>query len=487
VKRSLSLLLIAASATAALGDWPGWRGDGTGVAVGKSFPMEWSASRNIRWKSEVPGFGWSCPVVANGRVFVTAADFTEQKAPVAKGPPSGVAAPEAVIRRVVLCYDAATGKMLWEQTAAERKPGHGNHPSNTWATETPVTDGERVYAYFGNVGIFCYDFTGKPAWSRDLGDYKTFGNWGTSASPALDDGRIFIVCDNEEQSFVVALDAKTGRELWRERRDERSTWSTPIVWRNTQRTELVVMGSRYIRGYDPATGRELWRLASENSMVGRGGGGPPPPGGRTRPPGAAESASQDSKSTPPSPVGRGRSGGGGKGGSGGCKASPVAGPEMLYCGMSTKKSSGDLGPMWAVRAGALGDISLRDGQTSNKDVAWFRDNAGSHFTSPLLWKGLLYCFPAHAGEPLSCFDAKTGATIYQEPLPGHRGFMASPVAGEGGILCTDLAGTSYLVETGKQFKILARNELAELTESSPALSDGAIFLRTVRHLYCIGR
>ena len=176
MKHFLPGLLIATSAIAATGEWPGWRGDGTGVSPEKGFPLEWSATKNVRWSVPVPGFGWSNPVVARGKVFLTTAIFEGQKAPLQKGPPSGEEPPQATIKRIVLCFDAATGKTLWQRPVAEAQPAHGNHPSNTWATETPATDGERVFFVFGNVGVFCFDLDGKALWQHPLESHKMFGN-----------------------------------------------------------------------------------------------------------------------------------------------------------------------------------------------------------------------------------------------------------------------------------------------------------------------
>lgn len=479
-------LLFAASAIAAPGDWPGWRGDGTGVSAEKGFPLEWSATKNVRWNVPVPGFGWSNPVVARGKVFLTTAIFEGQKAPLQKGPPSGEEPPQATIKRIVLCCDAATGKTLWQRTVAEAQPAHGNHPSNTWATETPVTDGGRVFFVFGNVGVFCFDLDGKALWQHPLESHKVFGNWGTASSPVLDGDRLFLVCDNNEASYLLALDTKTGKQVWREKREERSTWSTPLVWRNAKRTELVVMGSSYIRSYEPATGRELWRLVSENGTE-RGGG--PPTSSRGRPPGG-NAAAPTANAAPPSPGGAGKGGpgaGGGKAKSGGCKASPTATPEMLYVGMSTRKSEGELGPMWAIRPGATGDISLRDGQTSSKDIAWFRDDAGSHFTSPLVYAGCVYCFPGHDGYPLTVFDAATGAKLYEKELGRRRACMGSPCGFEGKVMCADSGGTAFVIEAGRDFKLLETNALEGMTWSTPSLAGGHIFVRTADRLFCIGK
>jgi outer membrane protein assembly factor BamB len=477
---ALGPLSVAASAP-----WPAWRGDGSGHASGSDFPTEWSDTKNIRWRTAVEGYGWSCPVIAGNRIFLTTAIAEKQKAPLRKGPGGGEPAPDTVYRWEVHCYDRTTGKLLWKQKAAEHKPRSGNHLSNTFASETPVTDGERVYAYIGQVGVFCYDLDGKLLWSHDLGAYRTQGNWGTSSSPALEGNRLFVLCDNAERSFLVAFDTKTGKELWRVNRNEGTTWSSPIIWRNTARTELVVMGSGYNRGYDLATGAELWRCASERSIGGGGGGpgGPPPAGGKSKgPPGkngvpAAAVGEPKGKGAPPA-----RSG---KTGSGGCKASPVATREMLYVGMSPKITATELGPLWAIKPGASGDISLKPGETSNAFVAWFRMDAGPHFTSSVVVEGLIYTFPPHDRGVLSCFDARTGATVYEAPLPGASAFKASPVAFGGKLFATDEGGTTFVIQAGRTFKLLAKNPLDAMTWSSPALADGAIYLRTVSHLLCI--
>jgi outer membrane protein assembly factor BamB len=464
----ITLLLVAAIPLAQATDWRGWRGDGTGVSTEKNLPIQWSADQHVRWRVSVPGYGWSCPVVAGNRIFLTTAVCAQQEPPPPKGPGGGAPAPDKLYRWEVHCLDSATGHTLWKQVAAEHKPHTGNHVCNTYASETPVTDGERVYAYFGMCGVFCFDLNGKPLWNRDLGAYRTFANWGSSSSPALDGERLFVQCDNEQQSFLVALDKKTGNEMWRVAREERSTWSTPILWRNRVCTELVCMGSNFNRAYDPATGRELWRCASERSL---GGGGPPPP-----PPGRDTSGS---KAAP--------GGGGGKSASGGCKASPVADSELLYLGMSSKAHGQELGPMWAIKADATGDISLRAGQATNAHVAWFRSDAGPHFTSAVLHADRLYIFPPHAGGVLSCFDAGTGATVFEASLAGANGFKASPCVFDGKIICTDESGTTFVVEAGPKFKLLAKNPLGEMTWSSPALSGGALFIRTVHSLFCIER
>jgi outer membrane protein assembly factor BamB len=354
--------------------------------------------------------------------------------------------PEAVYRWEVHCLSAADGKVLWKQTAAEHKPATPISPSNTYATETPVTDGERVYAYFGMTGVFCYDLAGNLLWKADLGFYRTAFGHGSASSPALDGGRLFIQCDNDEKSFLVALDARTGKELWRTPRTERTGWSTPLVWKNSKRTEVVCVGSPRVRSYDPATGKQLWELGGMTGQV---------------------------------------------------KASPAAGADLLYVGSpggfggawgGPPGGGGEGGsaggkPLFAVKAGASGDISLKGGEDANEGVAWHLPQAGPGTASPLLYEGHLYVL--EDGGLLSCLDARSGKRLYRERVPGARGFTSSPWAYGGKVFCLDDAGTTHVLRAGEAFKVLGANKLGEMCWSSPAAGAGALLLRTVDHLYCI--
>jgi outer membrane protein assembly factor BamB len=428
-------------------EWPQFRGpDGSGVSVETNLPATWGPNVNVAWKTRIPGYGWSCPVVWGNWVFLTTAVSDNQRRP-GGGGGGGEPPPDVVFRWEVHCLDRATGKTLWHQVAVERKPTIGTHLSNTYASETPVTDGERVYAYFGMIGLFCYDLSGKLVWSKDLGAYPMQGNWGTSSSPVLDGDGLFVQCDNQQHSFLVALDTKTGKELWRANRSEGSTWSTPVVWRNTVRTEVVLMGNRHVRSYDPATGAVLWELSTAE--------------------GAARGVPRGVKAA-----------------AGGCKSTPVATREMIYLGMATRVPGQQLGPMWAVKAGARGDITPSAGENVGAFVAWFRTDAGPHFASAVVYDGLLYVFDPHDGV-LRCLDAGTGTDVYQEKLPGAHDFKSSPWV-QGGTVCgTDVSGTTFVVKAGPHFELLARNDLNEMCWSSPAPAGGALFLRGVEHLYCI--
>jgi outer membrane protein assembly factor BamB len=348
----------------------------------------------------------------------------------------GSAVPTATYRWEVYCLDRSTGKVLWKQLALEGRPRIPKQASNTYATETPVTDGERLYAYFGMHGLFCYDLSGKLLWKKDLGAYPTDAGYGTASSPALDGNRLFLQIDNEEKSFLVALDGKTGDELWRAARDERTNYSSPVVWKNKVRTELVTAGGNKVRSYDPVSGKVLWELG----------------------------------------VGGGR-----------CPASPVGDDDRLYVGGGAGFGRGgpaDGGGLFAVRAGASGDLTLKRGETSNAGVDWSLPRASVEGPSPLTYKGQLYVLSQRSGF-LTCYDARTGKQLYRERLPNARGFWASPCAGDAKVFCLDTGGTTYVVQAGPEFKLLVQNRIEDEFWASPAVAGGSLILRGVDNVYCL--
>ncbi|HTU93702.1 MAG TPA: PQQ-binding-like beta-propeller repeat protein [Gemmataceae bacterium] len=514
-------------------DWPQFRGPGGSATAPKTqLPDKWGADKNIAWKAKLPGYGWSSPIVWGDKVFLTTAVSDKQRKPAAGfggrgenggGPPGGrrpgaggpgmfpgfappaqvmpdflqgmlqltdeqkkqiadlqkeadgkldkilndeqkkqlkdmrarsrgpgfgrmQKPPDAIYKLEVYCLDRGSGKVLWKQLAYEGKPRIPTQPSNTYATETPITDGQRLYAYFGMHGVYCYDLGGNLLWKKDLGSYPMALGFGTGSSPALADGRLFIQCDNEQKSFLAALDAATGAELWRVPRPERTGYSTPFVWKNKARTEVVCLGGSRVRSYDPATGKQLWELGG---MAGQAKASP--------------AASEELLYVG---TGGGPGGGGGRGGPGG--------------GFG---SSGNR-PLFAVKAGASGDISLKKGAASNDGIAWYQAKAGPQTASLLLYNEQLYILDEHGGF-LSCYDAKTGEQKYKERLPGARGFTSSPWAADGKVFCLDDAGTTYIVQAGPAFKIVGKNTVEEMCWSSPAVAGHALFLRGVDHLFCI--
>jgi outer membrane protein assembly factor BamB len=367
----------------------------------------------------------------------------------------GGSPPNAIYRWEVLCLDRATGSVLWRELALEGKPRIPTHGSNTYASETPVTDGERVYAYFGMHGLFCFSADGKLVWKKDLGSFPMQMGWGSSSSPVLDSDRLFLQIDNEEKSFLVSLDKKTGNEVWRVDRAERTNWGSPIVWKNKVRSELVTSGSQKIRSYDPATGKLLWELSS---------------GGQ-------------------------------------CNATPVGDADLLYVGCETRGFGGEPGEpggaggrgggrggfgggggapggLFAVRAGASGDITLKEGETSNSGVAWSVPRSGPEKSSPLVYQGHVYIL-RQGGGIVTCYDAKTGKQVYRERIPNAGAFWASPWGSDGKIFCLDGDGTTHVLQAGAIFKVLGKNPREEMTWATPAIAGGAIFVRGVDHLYSI--
>jgi outer membrane protein assembly factor BamB len=342
--------------------------------------------------------------------------------------------PNKIYHWQVVCLDRNTGKVLWSQQALEGKPRIPIQQSNTYASETPVSDGQRVYAYFGMHGLYCFDFDGKQLWKKDFGAYPTVMGQGPASSPVLDGERLYLQIDNEEKSFLVAVNAETGDELWRVPRDERTNHSSPVVWKNKDRSELVTSGSHKVRSYDPATGKVLWELEI---------------GGR-------------------------------------CYSSPVGDADMLYVGSESGMgmNGGGGGGLYAVKAGASGDITLKEHETSNAGVAWSTSRGGPEKASPLIYQGHLYVLRTNGGV-LTCYDKTTGKQIYRQRIPGAAAFWTSPWAAEGKIFCLDDAGTTHVLDAGPEFKVLGTNKLNELFWASAAVADGSIYLRGVDNLYCI--
>jgi outer membrane protein assembly factor BamB len=313
-------------------------------------------------------------------------------------------------------------------------------------------------------GLFCYDMAGKLLWQKDLGSYPMVMGWGTSSSPALDDERVFVQCDNEQESFLVALDKRAGDERWRVKRNDHSSWSTPLVWHNRLRTEVVTLGSPMLRSYDPATGKQLW----ESNI----GGGQP-----------SSTPVADAEMLYAGLGGRGMPGGGG-GGRGRMRPGPAEDEPASGGRAFGGGGAGGGGALYAIRAGAEGDISLKSGEKSNSGVAWVASHAAPEMSSPLAYQGYVYTFSRNGGIAI-CLDAKTGQEMYKQRIPNAKSFWASPWANDGRIYVLDDGGTTHILAAGPEFKILGANTIAEMFWASPAAADDAIYLRSVENLYCI--
>ncbi len=456
-----AIILGGLTTTASADDWLQFRGNGTGVSNEKGLPTTWSTDKNILWKAKASGRGWASPIVYGDKVIVVAAasDRDEAPRPMGKGGfgggGGGGTPPNVDFKWTITCLDRTTGKDLWKQTALEAKPKIATHRDNTYASETPITDGERIYVYFGMTGLFCYDMDGKQLWKKDLGAFRMQANWGASSSPVLDGDRLFLQIDNEEKSFLVALDKKTGNELWKKDRSERTVWSSPIIWKNKGRTELVTVGQT-MRSYDPATGKILWEL---NLGSGR----------------ASASPVADEERLYFGLGGGGGGFGGGKGGFGPPKeGAPGGGGRM-----------GGGGPLFAVKAGASGDITPKMGETTSAGVLWAQPKAGAEMSSPLVYEGHVYVFERNGGL-VNCYDAKTGKPAYsKERLDGAKAFWASPWAYDGKVFCTDDAGTTFVLKAGPKFELIGKNSIKDQFWASPAIAGGTLILRGVNSVYAI--
>ncbi|HVK07977.1 MAG TPA: PQQ-binding-like beta-propeller repeat protein [Gemmataceae bacterium] len=440
VAKAVAATAEARGTVAAPMDWPQFRGpNATGVADGQHPPTTWDvkAGTNVQWKTPIPGLGHSCPVVWGDRVFLTTAISSGDPDPkIRTGNYGAVDSVNDVSRHTwqVLCLDRETGKVLWTRTAHEGVPKIKRHLKGSQANCTPATDGTRVVVCFGSEGLYCYDFAGKLLWQRDLSTIDSnFAidreyEWGFGSSPIIHDGVAIVQFDLSRDSFLAAYSLEDGSRVWATPRDEIPSWSTPTVWKNSVRTEIVTNASQFARGYDPATGKELWRLAKK------------------------------SEATIPAPV--------------------PAGDRVFI-------SSGNrpIQPIIAVKPGAAGDVSLKDGQTKSDAVAWATMRGGPYMPTPIVYGPHLYVC-SNAGI-LTCYEAATGKQVYRERI-GGTSYTASPVAADGRLYFVSEQGEVRVVKAGEKFELLAVNDMGDVCMAVPAISRGALFVRTQHALYALG-
>ena len=423
-------------------NWSQFRGSKrTGVVPDDpQLPETWSATNNIAWRTAIPGRGWSSPIVWGDRVFLTSVISDEEYEDPKPGlwlPESGAYVegkpPPGLHSWMVFCLDLGSGQLLWQGTAHAGPAPSSIHPKNSFASATPATDGERIFALFGNLGLFAYDYDGILVWSRELEPRSDRGHVGTGSSPTLLDDQLLVLHDNDDESYLVSFDTATGIENWRVARDEGSGFSTPVVWRNDLRTEIITVGQNKVRSYDPL-GNLLWFFSGRMTEV-----------------------------TIPT---------------------PVPGDGTVYV------SSGYVGdnhrPVYAVLPGAEGDISLRPNQRVNEYIRWYQPRVASYNPSPLLYRGIYYTL--HDRGFFTAHDARTGQTIYDRVrIETGATFTASPWAYNGKIFALSEHGDTYVIDAGLDYRLIGKNVIGEMSLASPAVAGLTLVLRTGSHVYGIRR
>ncbi len=453
------LSVFVVSAFAAAPDWPGFRGPlSNPSAVNSNLPDKWSKTSNIEWTAALPGLGWSSPIVAGKSIFVTTVttDGAAKKPQVgttysndyvAELQKQGLKGKELMDRvnardfelpnEVSLHYflysiDLDSGKTNWKREFYAGHPPGGRHRKNSFCSETPVTDGNRVYIYVNNLGLFAYDLEGNKVWNTPLENLPTILDFGPASSPTLVNDLLVIVNDNEKQQFIAAFDRNTGKQVWRTNRsihvqgsDRQTGWSSPYVWKNSERTEIVTIGPGIAVSYD-LEGKELWRLGGMSAM--------------------------------PIP-------------------SPFAYEGLLYLNGGTGK------PVAAIKAGATGDLTTPDGAKLNDFVAWLQPKAGTYLPTELAYDGGLYVLTNNG--ILTRFDAKTGAQTYKARIGDGGDFTTSPWGYNGKVFCMNEEGKTFVIRAGDKYELLDTNDLDEMTLATPALVGDRLILRTESHLYSI--
>ena len=427
----LALVLTSCSDTS---KWPQFRGpDANMIVSGENLPTEWSEELNVAWTFDVEGEGWASPVVWGNQVFVVSTVAVK-----INKPGEGEEEQENqdlylqdVYRWELSCVDIESGRELWKRVAHEGSPRNKKHARTNYASETPVTDGKRIYVYFGMTGLYCYDMDGALLWEKDLGAFETQRGWGTGSSPVLYKDKLYVVVDNEQQSFLVAMDAANGEEIWKVDRDEKTNYGTPFIWKNSVRTELVIGGQK-ARAYDPSSGELIWELQMDGHY-----------------------------NIP----------------------SPTADRNLLFMGNAGYRDVP--GTFFAIKAGAEGDITPDSVSLSSDGVAWFNQDAAFLANpSPLLYNGLIYMVASRGGQ-ITCLEAETGELIYQEKVENVAACWASPWLNEDRIFFMDEKGVTQVIKAGREFEHLHENSLDDHFWASVAVAGDAYLFKGDKKLYCI--
>jgi outer membrane protein assembly factor BamB len=443
--------------------WPQFLGPQSNpVGTHARLAERWSKTENVEWSQEIPGRGWSSPIVTGGKVYVTTvttegkskppqtgteysneyvADLVKQKLPmeevIKRVTERDIELPhEVMLHYFLYCLDVKSGKVEWKKEFYSGRPPGGRHRKNSFVSETPVTDGKSIYVYVANLGLWAFDLKGNQTWTAPLDANPIYLDFGTGSSPALAGNLLIVVSDNEKQQYIAAFNKQTGKQVWRTNRDlggkrqpvQRSGWSTPFVWRHALRTEIVAVGPETVITYD-LTGKELWRMSGMAAT--------------------------------PIPT-------------------PFAYEGLLYI------NGGRGRPLFAIRPGATGDISLKEGETANEYVVWSQPRGGTYLPSSVAYQGFVYTL-TETGI-LNRYDAKTGKQTYKTRIdPAATAFTTSPWAYNGKLFCLSEEGQTFVVNTGEEFQLSHVNELDDFAQASPALVNDRLLIRTEHRLYSIRR
>lgn len=457
------LLLMAVAVQAQDQAWPQFRGpESNPVGTHARLAERWSKTENVEWSQEIPGRGWSSPIVTGGKVYLTtvttegkskppqtgteysneyAAELEKQGLPmqeiIKRLTERDIELPnEVMLHYILYCLNLEDGKVEWTKEFFTGRPPGGRHRKNSFVSETPVTDGKFIYVYAANLGLWAFDLKGKQVWTTQLETYPIYLDLGTGSSPAVAGNLLIVLNDNQKNQYIAAFDKQTGKQLWRTDRDlgghappeQRSGWATPFVWRNPVRTEIVTLGPLEAISYD-LSGKELWRMKGMSAT--------------------------------PVPT-------------------PLAYEGLLYL------NGGRGRPLFALKPGATGDISLKEGETSNQYVVWSQARGGTYLPSSVAYQGAIYTL-TETGI-LNRFDAKTGKQTYKTRIdPAATNFTTSPWAYNGKLFCLSEEGQTFVVTTGEQFQLSHVNELDDMAQASPALVGERLLIRTEHKLYSIRR
>ena len=456
---------LFAAANDSPSNWPQWRGpQGNGLVSQGNPPTKWSETENVKWKVKLPGKGTSTPIIWGNQILIqtaiptgkkvepaeekkAAANFSpnvfgQAQTPAAPAtPPAGEGdrrrrpggggggggggrgeKPTEVLQFAVISIDRATGKTQWQKVARETVPHEGHHRDHGFASHSPVTDGKHIYSYFGSRGLHCYDMKGELKWQKDFGTQRTANTFGEGGSPALSGNTLIVNWDHEGDDFIAAFDKTTGKELWRNTRDEKTTWTTPFILQQDGKTQVIVPASGRVRGYDIATGKVIWECGGLGSNV---------------------------------------------------VPTPVSDFGMLFAMSGHREPA-----LLAIKLGKTGDL------TDTDSVVWKQNRSTPYVPSPLLYGDKLYYLSGN-NATLSCFNAKTGDSLFSERLEGPSGFYASPVGASGRIYLAGRNGTSLVLKNSDKLEILATNKLDEKFDASPAIVGNELYLRGHEYLYCL--